>query len=446
MLKALIDIISPKGEISGSGFAINYLILRILYFILTYTSTYVLFNANQDIPFFRILSFVFLGIILLIELVILFNYKRRLLNILGNLALAITLAIIFTFVAEILITLFFNQWFLIASGIHIIIIPVIIAIIPSRGTNIKEYWHSFWQKTLAVIKYPVTICAIAFIIGLSIINQLSILHNNNIVKLNTENSEKLVINPLSNYTGKSVEEITQIRQKYVKTSLFYNEQYEPNISVFGQMQDKKAWWGINHIICYGCKQNTNVRKEGLSEESRFINNPNMLVGVLVSQLFERTPELKSFCDDKNLQMIPTSLTYDKKYKVITAKYKATDNFTKQFGKKGKKGHVKFLLTGLNARDFGYNYAYAIDTVNVAFNPAYSIKGNSLDYGIVKFEDHIALGKACEVDGGCNNATPYQPALEFIILRLPAEMTISLWKHKPLYKNQPASMYYKVIFE
>ncbi|RAI11426.1 MAG: hypothetical protein DKM24_04665 [Candidatus Melainabacteria bacterium] len=443
MIKALIDIFSPKGEITGSGFAVNYLILRMIYFILTFTSTYILFNANQDIPFFGILNIVFLILVLFIELIILFNFKKRLLNICGILWISILLAVIFTFVAEFAITLFFNQWFLIASSLHLIIIPIIVAILPPKGADLKEYWLDFRNKTVAILKYPVTICAIAFIIGLIVINQLSIVHNNKIVKLNSVNEEKLVINPLSNYTYKSVEEITNIRKKYVATSIFKNETYEPDISVFGQMQDKKAWWGIDHIICYDEKQNTNIRKEGLSEESRFINNPNMLLGVLVSQIFERTPDLKSLCEDKALQMIPTSITYDKKYRLITATYKATPNFMKQFG---KKGHIKFLLTGLNARDFGYKYAYAINTANIAFNPAYSIKGNSLDYGIVKFEDHIALGKACEVDGGCNNTTPYQPALEFIIMKLPAKITISLWKHKPMYKNQPASMYYKIKFE
>lgn len=443
MIKALIDIFSPKGEITGSGFAVNYLILRMIYFILTFTSTYILFNANQDIPFFEILNIVFLILVLFIELIILFNFKKRLLNICGILWISILLAAVFTFVAEFAITLFFNQWFLIASSLHLIIIPIIVAIFPPKGADLKEYWLNFKNKTIAILKYPVTICAIAFIIGLIVINQLSIVHNNKIVKLNTENAEKLVINPLSNYTYKSVEEITNIRKKYVATSIFKKETYEPDISAFGQMQDKKAWWGIDHIICYDEKQDTNIRKEGLSEESRFINNPNMLLGVLVSQIFERTSDLKSLCEDKALQMIPTSITYDKKYRLITATYKATPNFMKQFG---KKGHIKFLLTGLNARDFGYKYAYAIDTANIAFNPAYSIKGNSLDYGIVKFEDHIALGKACEVDGGCNNTTPYQPALEFIIMKLPAEITISLWKHKPMYKNQPASMYYKIKFE
>lgn len=443
MIKALIDIFSPKGEITGSGFAVNYLILRMIYFILTFTSTYILFNANQDIPFFEILNIVFLILVLFIELIILFNFKKRLLNICGILWISILLAAVFTFVAEFAITLFFNQWFLIASSLHLIIIPIIVAILPPKGADLKEYWLNFKNKTIAILKYPVTICAIAFIIGLIVINQLSIVHNNKIVKLNSENAEKLVINPLSNYTYKSVEEITNIRKKYVATSIFKNETYEPDISVFGQMQDKKAWWGIDHIICYDEKQDTNIRKEGLSEESRFINNPNMLLGVLVSQIFERTSDLKSLCEDKALQMIPTSITYDKKYRLITATYKATPNFMKQFG---KKGHIKFLLTGLNARDFGYKYAYAIDTANIAFNPVFSIKGNSLDYGIVKFEDHIALGKACEVDGGCNNTTPYQPALEFIIMKLPAELTISLWKHKPMYKNQPASMYYKIKFE
>ena len=283
-----------------------------IYFILTFTSTYILFNANQDIPFFGILNIVFLILVLFIELIILFNFKKRLLNICGILWISILLAAVFTFVAEFAITLFFNQWFLIASSLHLIIIPIIVAILPPKGVDLKEYWLDFKNKTVAILKYPVTICAIAFIIGLIVINQLSIVHNNKIVKLNSENAEKLVINPLSNYTYKSVEEITNIRKKYVATSIFKNETYEPDISVFGQMQDKKAWWGIDHIICYDEKQDTNIRKEGLSEESRFINNPNMLLGVLVSQIFEKTPDLKSLCEDKALQMIPTSITYDKK--------------------------------------------------------------------------------------------------------------------------------------
>lgn len=444
MIKALIDIISPKGEITGSGFAINYLILRIAYFILTLSSTYILFNTNQDIPIFGVLNFVFLALIFGIEIIIVFNFKKRLLNICGILWLSIPLAILFTIALEITITVFFSKYLLIASTIYIIIIPLIIAVLPPKNADIKEYWTNFKDKTIAVLRYPITICAIAFIVGLIVINQLSIIHNNKIIGLSTkEGTEKLVINPLSNYSYKSVEEITQIRKKYVETSIFKKGDYEPNISVFGQMQDKKAWWGIEHIICYDGNQNPNIRKEGLSEESRFINNPNMLLGVLVSQIFEKTPSLQGLCADKSLQMIPTSLTYDKKYRLITATYKASPNFMKQFG---KKGFIKFLLTGLNARDFGYNYAYAIDVANIAFNPVYYIKGSTLDYGIVKFEDHIALGKACEVEGGCNNTTPYQPALEFRILRLPAELTVSLWKHKPVYKNQPANMYYKIVFE
>ena len=187
MIKALIDIFSPKGEITGSGFAVNYLILRMIYFILTFTSTYILFNANQDIPFFGILNIVFLILVLFIELIILFNFKKRLLNICGILWISILLGVVFTFVAEFAITLFFNQWFLIASSLHLIIIPIIVAILPPKGADLKEYWLDFKNKTVAILKYPVTICAIAFIIGLIVINQLSIVHNNKIVKLNTEN-------------------------------------------------------------------------------------------------------------------------------------------------------------------------------------------------------------------------------------------------------------------
>ena len=64
----------------------------------------------------------------------------------------------------------------------------------------------------------------------------------------------------------------------------------------------------------------------------------------------------------------------------------------------------------------------------------------------KLFDFIHLGNACQIEGGCNNVSPYQPALAFSIKNTPADMTISLWKNKPLFKNQPADMYLKMIFE
>ena len=89
--------------------------------------------------------------------------------------------------------------------------------------------------------------------------------------------------------------------------------------------------------------------------------------------------------------------------------------------------------------------YASNSHNLIFLPS-SLDSTLFNEKPKKFLDFIHLGNACKVDGGCNNASPYQPEMAFYFRKFPADMTLSLWKNKPIYKNQPADIYLKMIFE
>lgn len=75
---------------------------------------------------------------------------------------------------------------------------------------------------------------------------------------------------------KTKEEVYQIRKNYVNNSIFQNSNYEPSEEVYGQIEDNKPWVSMKE-----CQyESTGVSDvEGPSEESRFIINPPLLVGV-----------------------------------------------------------------------------------------------------------------------------------------------------------------------
>lgn len=440
MGKAILNILTPRGELTGIPFFINCIIIRLAGMILNYIGLYITFNQLTDIPAIKAFSAVLFLLTLYVMLVVIFNYKRRLLNITGNMAVSVTLAILFTVVLDLFILLvYFN---IILYAFEFVFIPLILSVIPSKDANKKEYWTTFGNRTKSFIKSPVTIFVIVMLFadfGLLKYSQ----YRNYKISLITPNEkmEKLVINPLSVYTGKTKNDILKIREGFVKTSMFNNANYAPDQKVFGLIADKKPWWGIDYIICTDKNTPVNKRGNGLSEESRYINNPNLLVGVQMSKSFIKTADLKDFCSDRSLLFIPESINYDKENKLIIVKYKGSKNILKKMNKRG----IEYILVGLNAKDFGYEWVYANNYNNILFAP------RSLDEKMVNkkpqmFYDSVRLGHACGIEGGCNNTSPYQPNMTFMFKNLPANMTLSLWKNKPIFKNQPADIYLKMIFE
>lgn len=257
--------------------------------------------------------------------------------------------------------------------------------------------------------------------------------------VNPEFSQDLKINPLEEYNYKTKKEIYDIRKKYVKESLFYTPYYEPNEEIFGQIADGKPWWGLEHVICTDSKDNTT----GVSNLSKFINNPNLLVVVGQSYTFYKSPDMDWFCNSEFAKYIPFELKYDADEKMITAKYKMSryliDNAKKYGG--GHDSSYYITLQGINAKDFGYRYGKLYNLYNISMRNT----PNATEH-FYEFADYIHLGGSCKKEGGCNNISPYQPELDFHINELPAELTVGLRKTNSDIFDINYDFKYKIIFE
>lgn len=269
-------------------------------------------------------------------------------------------------------------------------------------------------------------------------------NDDKILKINDYSTfQTLKINPASEYDYLSKQQIFDIRKNHVKNSLFSRENYEPNASVFGSIVDNKPWWGSIRCSQLNYKGDYHENIQGPSKVSVLMNNPNALVGLSMPYIPWDIGNNKEFCTSDYSKFLPISLQYDKKDKLIVAKYKLTKNFLRlRTNINGKSTRYVIQLSGLNARDFGYDNMYIFDTKNIKM---YSENNNATE-DISTFRDYIHLGGSCKYKDGCNNISPMQNNLIFSITNLPAVINVKLWKTKPINKYVKADMYYKIIFE
>lgn len=235
------------------------------------------------------------------------------------------------------------------------------------------------------------------------------------------------INPMSELNYKTKEEIYKIRKSFVEKTIFKNRRYSPSEEVFGQIEDKKPWLGIEALTCYGKGPNAH---KGLSEESRYINNPTMLIGLDRVSFDEKSKNLCSPVD----YLMPTKLNYSKDENTIKIVFEVSTY-------RGDLG-TEFLLKGLNAKDLGYSYAFADKVENLVFlQPDKNISTN-----VHKFKDFIHLGQACGVSGGCNNGSPFQKELNFTVMKYPASIHFRLWKKQPKNIDSKEDINYLIILK
>ncbi len=128
MLKAIKDIFTYKGEILRLPFLINYVILRLTFIIVNLISVYVLTSINPTI-YSKIIVIILGLLLILLELSIIFNYKRRILSICKNLPVSITLSILLTIPIMILEYFIYPMVMIL---LNLLIIPAILAIIPAK--------------------------------------------------------------------------------------------------------------------------------------------------------------------------------------------------------------------------------------------------------------------------------------------------------------------------
>ena len=254
----------------------------------------------------------------------------------------------------------------------------------------------------------------------------------NILSNLTKNRISVKINPLTDFNYKSKSEIYAVREKFVQQSIFKNKNYKPNEEVFGDMATGMPWVSIMY-------QNYETDRKhphfGLSEESRFINNPsglvmlNMDADILVNEKIVSAANVSATTtkDIKNsMLLLPESITYIKNKNTVLIKYSINTFFysLKDTVKNNRQYYKVFCLDCLNARDFGYNWIFAYDSKNISFNE------NSVKDKAVELKNKIALVKYENEEYGVNNSIMNSKELFFGIISLPASINLKLWKNKP----------------
>lgn len=218
-------------------------------------------------------------------------------------------------------------------------------------------------------------------------------------------------------SGASRKEVFDLRKDAVLKSPFAQENYRPLDAVFGQIESGKPWYALT--LCRGQKQ---AETEGLSEETRFINNPTALVAINPNIVF--ITENKDWCFKDDYNSIMQKITYDGPNKEITVTYLDLPLEVKN--------RAPYELNGTNARDLGYPFVY-VDMARSTYKISFRQTPNA-STDVYQFRNFLHTGSSCDVPGGCNNGSPNQPEVQFDKplknSRWPREIYLKLWKERP----------------
>ena len=213
-------------------------------------------------------------------------------------------------------------------------------------------------------------------------------------------------------------------------------QYQPDKRIFGQIVDGKPWWGLNGQLFF---DSGNRSIDGLSEETRFINNPFLLVAAnMVLEGYSYSPDryrsreqlatsaLPLDCSPSQVSFYPLQAREDITYNV--SKFLLDSARIVELPK--QLSSAQFDLVAYNARDFGYNY--------LAVSPQQSRYISKVHTAPIAINQFIHCGNCCGYPGGCNNMSPFSADLfELTLGALPAQAVIYLWKEKPASINSKA---------
>lgn len=230
----------------------------------------------------------------------------------------------------------------------------------------------------------------------------------------------LEINPLLEFDFKTRAEMYDIRKKYVgQYSQLGPKNYRPSDAVFGQIEDNKPWWGMEGQFFYGPGEKSIV---GLSEESRFIVNPYLLVGLDEGHAFVISdPRLTP----KAFYPIPKELMWKKSCPCAKVIYNINKYWRDSSVYNYHSATEKRLdLIAYNARDLGYSYFYLVP------DKSHSIVSGNKTTQAVPINFFIHKGGSCGYPEGCNNMSPDDSNFRFNIEKLPARLHIKLWRSQP----------------
>lgn len=222
--------------------------------------------------------------------------------------------------------------------------------------------------------------------------------------------------------GKTKAGVYTIRRLYVGPyQALLTGDYLPSEAVFGQIIDGKPWWGIDGQFCGGSRRPST---KGPSEETRVINNPFILLALEENQSWNVEADcIPAYPEPISLQW------FGRDHKAIVT-YAMSEFFNKRrtdgFPRIAVEGSTLYLKN-LNARDFGYEFVY----LDPAYTRNIKLVGDArMSQDSIKLQSFLHCGGSCGQPGGCNNGSPNEPDLHFLVDRLPATMYCKLWKNKP----------------
>jgi len=257
----------------------------------------------------------------------------------------------------------------------------------------------------------------------------------------------LTINPPCDLNFKSRNEIIELRRRFVYEHpelLCY--QYVPTGSIFDSIEDGKPWWGVEGEMLFGPGEKSIL---GPAEESRFLNNPFVVVAanINVSRYNFNDAKYTDLDDFAHRSFVPfyllpsQAVVYPQQNREILT-YKVSEwlqAVEKAMETKFKLEEAPFDLVAYNARDLGYNFIQVDSTYSKGLN-----KTGSQPVDIIQF---IHCGGSCGYNGGCNNMSPYIKDLhDFHLTQMPAQAIVYLWKQKPASNKQTADFMVVINFQ
>lgn len=253
------------------------------------------------------------------------------------------------------------------------------------------------------------------------------------------------VNPPMEFDWKMREDVLKLRaEKVKKYPQLLQGDYWPNPAIFGAIDDEKAWWGIAGSCVWG----SGTRSiDGLSEESRFIMNPYLLVAANPGNLMIWNPKKITDKDVNDPEFPffwkPSSLSYNPKTAVAIATYNITE-YQKSIAAtrklKAPTFCTQFSLVAYNARDFGYKYIF-LDTQR-----SVNVQNDNNPRRAVRIRQMIHCGGTCGYPGGCNNMSPFMAEIDRCrFTNLPARAVVRLWKEAPISPQSTPDFYFLLEF-
>lgn len=232
------------------------------------------------------------------------------------------------------------------------------------------------------------------------------------------------VNPPRELDSLTSKQIFKVRHSMLKKYPILKQEKEDShkTGAFYMIQHESPWWGVKGMMCYG--GNFSLLTEGVSKESRFIDNPFALIGVTEVNALQLL-KTKGNCPSSYFYL--KKLTFDDKTKTFEATVNVSEHIKniKKFSLK-KASLLGMSFNGINATTFNLTYAKAVKMRNIVFDNTPNISTK-----VFKFRDSIFFSQQCKYKNGCNKTIPYQAELSFRTTKLPAEITFYLWQLDPL---------------